>query len=328
VSDVSLLSRRKRRRPSLVPARGRILSATPSFIIAGPLHRGSGRAMAALGHALAARGYVAPGLSTFGAVASRGHSGGAAAAAAMTSCGGHARARSSVLSGADAGSGKAVAAAGGRASTWASGARRAFGSSGVAAADSRGRTYDQRRNQRRSRARVFGPRATNAEDDEGWEKMFTDMGLGVAGVFQAPVLPRYKVRHQKNACLLLSKLLNGRRFPSKAHLKAPVHPPRPRLSPPPPSTNHKHVNVSPRPLSHLFLCSLASSSLAPPLLSFSLSVPPPPSSPQVAILEKALARGRRQVPVTQMADDLELSREEVLAWLKVGPPQRHPSTPP
>ena len=105
--------------------------------------------MAALGHALAARGYVAPGVGAFGAVASRGHSGlarggavpgGAAAAAAVTSCGGHVRARSSVHSGADAGMVKAVAAAGGRASPWASSSRRAFGSSGVAAAGARGRS--------------------------------------------------------------------------------------------------------------------------------------------------------------------------------------------
>ena len=34
------------------------------------------------------------------------------------------------------------------------------------------------------------------------------------------------------------------------------------------------------------------------------------------MLEKALARGRRQVPVKDLCRDLELTREDVLGWLK------------
>lgn len=37
---------------------------------------------------------------------------------------------------------------------------------------------------------------------------------------------------------------------------------------------------------------------------------------KVAILEKALSRGRRQVPVRDLARDLDLTREDILAWLK------------
>ena len=37
---------------------------------------------------------------------------------------------------------------------------------------------------------------------------------------------------------------------------------------------------------------------------------------KVAVLEEALARGRRQVPVRDVAADLELTRDDVLAWLK------------
>lgn len=37
---------------------------------------------------------------------------------------------------------------------------------------------------------------------------------------------------------------------------------------------------------------------------------------KTAILERALARGRRQVPIRDLAADLDLSREDVLDWLK------------
>ena len=40
----------------------------------------------------------------------------------------------------------------------------------------------------------------------------------------------------------------------------------------------------------------------------------PPPVP--AAFEEALARGRRQVPVRDVAADLELTRDDVLAWLK------------
>ncbi len=47
----------------------------------------------------------------------------------------------------------------------------------------------------------------------------------------------------------------------------------------------------------------------------------PPALPvlpayKTAILERALARGRRQVPIRDLASDLDLSREDVLDWLK------------
>ena len=37
---------------------------------------------------------------------------------------------------------------------------------------------------------------------------------------------------------------------------------------------------------------------------------------KVAILEEALARGRRQVPIRELSADLDMPREDVLAWLK------------
>ena len=37
---------------------------------------------------------------------------------------------------------------------------------------------------------------------------------------------------------------------------------------------------------------------------------------KTAILERALARGRRQVPIRDLAADLDLSRVDVLDWLK------------
>ena len=37
---------------------------------------------------------------------------------------------------------------------------------------------------------------------------------------------------------------------------------------------------------------------------------------KTAILERALARGRRQVPIRDLASDLDLTREDVLDWLK------------
>ena len=44
--------------------------------------------------------------------------------------------------------------------------------------------------------------------------------------------------------------------------------------------------------------------------------PPPTPPPQVAILEKALARGRRRIPISKIARDLELRRDDVLAWVR------------
>lgn len=40
------------------------------------------------------------------------------------------------------------------------------------------------------------------------------------------------------------------------------------------------------------------------------------SAAQVEVLERALARGRRQVPITDVAKELELRRDDVLAWVK------------
>ena len=44
--------------------------------------------------------------------------------------------------------------------------------------------------------------------------------------------------------------------------------------------------------------------------------PHPTPPPQVAILEKALARGRRRIPISKIARDLELRRDDVLAWVR------------
>jgi hypothetical protein len=51
---------------------------------------------------------------------------------------------------------------------------------------------------------------------------------------------------------------------------------------------------------------------------FANLAPRAPSLPayKTAILERALARGRRQVPVRDLAADLDLSREDVLDWLR------------
>ena len=40
------------------------------------------------------------------------------------------------------------------------------------------------------------------------------------------------------------------------------------------------------------------------------------SAAQLEVLERALAKGRRQVPIVAIAKELELSRDEVLAWVK------------
>ena len=57
--------------------------------------------------------------------------------------------------------------------------------------------------------------------------------------------------------------------------------------------------------------------LLSPSPSPSLTHPRHPDAQQVVQLERALARGRRQVPVVQMAEDLDMSRDAVLTWLRI-----------